>query len=1301
LVNKLRPGTIARADPHEDGFRSSANATKFLAAAAGAFGRDDLLRCTPDALFRVARTVVALVARAGEDAAAERVARKVLLGQGGAARREAEKGKDKDKTRTRTRGVLRRATTNSPYGTRGKAASASTPNLSTPAAKKRWSPPGPALPTVRSDSPAEDAVSKSGPVRVWVGAGSRTAGGHDLSASASSGKTATAQAAKPGSPLKSTAARLADESALATDSEDSDAHEARRGRGGAPEEKPPAASASARAPAPVPIRVSSSSEATHTTAQSSLLAASRGGAVGEPGDRASANFNTVRTATTVATSVAPSDLQSLYYRADASSGAPSTSEASHWDELSSGSQHSGYMHSGGALKKPPVLRDRRPSEAAVIGPLARRGGGRGRRGRAPPPAGDPAREGQVADDFVSAFAAPSPPRPIALHRAETERRLSASPPTAAAAAAAAPPRKLAYVGAAAPASASAESLAQLAPRRPLQRPRHSLDAPALLPKEPPALRLAREQSPGAEGGAGGPARRASPNSSSNRHGVYIPRSSSGSPPSPAGRGGGGRAVPPRAVSASGEPEAARGALAASAPAAQPSRLARGRFQSEVDAGTRRRPRPNSYDELGAKPNRSRIESMLDGRERGQEDVDYPGRGEAGTHFFGSVYRALNLNTGQMVAVKRIRLEGLSEDDVKQLMREVDVVKSLSHPSIVKYEGMSRDSDTLNIVLEYAENGSLGQTLKAFGKLNEKLVATYVIKILEGLDYLHRNDVVHCDLKAANILTTKNGNVKLSDFGVSLNLRKVGRDHKSDVTGTPNWMAPEVIELKGASRASDIWSLGCTVIELLTGRPPYADIQNGMSVMYRIVDDPMPPIPDEWSPLLKDFLKLCFQRDPADRPSAEALCEHDWLKEHCEIHRVLRPKDSLPFLRRVSTDLQKADVVRFLGVDVSRSDSRTSDRPRRSEDRSPSPAALGRPGSPPKKRLSTGPTTPKSPDSDASGSIVREHSFVKTSFGKPLLCRVCMQSVKKHAVVCEECTLIAHSRCAPNAPPTCGLRAQLLQYANYSPTPDSPNALDIFKQFTPSSSPVPDSLLASKENTPSPEGETPPPPPTAYKSMFGAFRRSRSSLTPEPAASRQNSQESTNEFEAVPPPAGPSSPTAIPRRPAVLLKPRPRPLSASSDNTTPNRSSLRSALTGGSIDLSDDSYSQSQSHSHAHAHSHSHSQAALQARPPVHAPSRSRSRALSGSGGDAETETEADAGTRYAPSRLSVAVSAADSADPRRASVLAASSVGHASDFGDAAAEQELVGAWPGRRRSRRHEARGSVDRDKEKGCTVQ
>lgn len=131
---------------------------------------------------------------------------------------------------------------------------------------------------------------------------------------------------------------------------------------------------------------------------------------------------------------------------------------------------------------------------------------------------------------------------------------------------------------------------------------------------------------------------------------------------------------------------------------------------------------------------------------------------------------------------------------------------------------------------YAESGSLGQTLKAFGKLNEHLVTGYVVKILEGLHYLHKSQVVHCDLKAANILTTKTGNIKLSDFGVSLNLRAMERE-LNNVAGTPNWMAPEVIELKGASPKSDIWSLGCTVIELLTGRPPYGEIANSMTGAY--------------------------------------------------------------------------------------------------------------------------------------------------------------------------------------------------------------------------------------------------------------------------------------------------------------------------------------------------------------------------------------------------------------------------------------------------------------------------------------
>ena len=98
----------------------------------------------------------------------------------------------------------------------------------------------------------------------------------------------------------------------------------------------------------------------------------------------------------------------------------------------------------------------------------------------------------------------------------------------------------------------------------------------------------------------------------------------------------------------------------------------------------------------------------------------------------------------------------------------------------------------------------------------------MIQVLKGLDYLHHNGIVHCNLKAANILMTQNGEVKLSDCGISFYLREIEHVDKG-VPCMPNWAAPEVIELRPVSTKSDIWSLGCTVVELLTGKPPYGDL----------------------------------------------------------------------------------------------------------------------------------------------------------------------------------------------------------------------------------------------------------------------------------------------------------------------------------------------------------------------------------------------------------------------------------------------------------------------------------------------
>lgn len=118
------------------------------------------------------------------------------------------------------------------------------------------------------------------------------------------------------------------------------------------------------------------------------------------------------------------------------------------------------------------------------------------------------------------------------------------------------------------------------------------------------------------------------------------------------------------------------------------------------------------------------------------------------------------------------------------------------------------------------------------------------QVLQGLLYLHDQGVIHRDIKGANILTTKEGLVKLADFGVAS--RTTGL-HESSVVGTPYWMAPEVIELSGATTASDIWSLGCTVIELLEGKPPYHKLQP-MPALFRIVNDDHPPLPQGASPV---------------------------------------------------------------------------------------------------------------------------------------------------------------------------------------------------------------------------------------------------------------------------------------------------------------------------------------------------------------------------------------------------------------------------------------------------------------------
>ncbi|KAI7883235.1 Pkinase-domain-containing protein, partial [Lichtheimia hyalospora FSU 10163] len=346
--------------------------------------------------------------------------------------------------------------------------------------------------------------------------------------------------------------------------------------------------------------------------------------------------------------------------------------------------------------------------------------------------------------------------------------------------------------------------------------------------------------------------------------------------------------------------------------------------------------------------------------------------------FGSVYRALDLSTGETVAVKRIRLDDADID--QEIMKEVSLLKTMSHSNVIQYLGFIKSRNHINIALEYAENGSLMSTLKAFGAFPEKLVASFCIKILNGLEYLHANQVVHCDLKAANILTTKTGDVKLSDFGVSLNLKIKGAD-AGTVSGTPNWMAPEVIELKGASPKCDIWSLGCTLVELITGKPPYADLI-AMSAMFRIVEDNYPPLPDKISDEMHSFLLCCFQKNPDDRPTATQLKEHLWLRTHQRRMKKSSTLTSYLEHKQRSKPQQKHNQERH---------------------------QQHRPTSP--KRFDT--ETSFDNESGMSFSCDEDyitHRFIQTSFGKVVECKVCGELMKSRAIFCEVCALICHEEC---------------------------------------------------------------------------------------------------------------------------------------------------------------------------------------------------------------------------------------------------------------------------------------------------